>query len=165
MRETCSRSNLRSSTRVLPKVGLSFRAIRCSVRDVTMMSSMCVAGMRETDPTDAVFQETTAGDLVRSQLLGDSRYRTGCPPPSHRTSLEPESEREFPMQRLSDKIGPFGRCSQPETTPIRDFGAHVAPEPSSGSRRRRCEGRASKETGACHLAGWNECSLERLFFR
>jgi len=22
---------------------------------------------------------------------GDSRYRTGCPPPSHRTSLEPES--------------------------------------------------------------------------
>ena len=91
MRETCSRSNLRSSTRVLPKVGLSFRAIRCSVRDVTMMSSMCVAGMRETDPTDAVFQETTAGDLVRSQLLGDSRYRTGCPPPSHRTSLDPES--------------------------------------------------------------------------
>jgi len=128
MRETCSRSNLRSSTRVLPKVGLSFRAIRCSVRDVTMMSSMCVAGMRETDPTDAVFQETTAGDLVRSQLLGDSRYRTGCPPPSHRTSLEPESEREIPMQRLSDKIGPFGRCSQAETTPIRDFGAHVAPK-------------------------------------
>jgi hypothetical protein len=32
------------------------------------------------------------------------------------------------MQRLSDKIGPFGRCSQAETTPIRDFGAHVAPK-------------------------------------
>ena len=32
------------------------------------------------------------------------------------------------MQRLSDKIGPFGRCSQAETTPVRDFGAHVAPK-------------------------------------
>jgi hypothetical protein len=32
------------------------------------------------------------------------------------------------MQRLSDKIGPFGRCSQAETTPIRDFGAHVTPK-------------------------------------
>ena len=29
------------------------------------------------------------------------------------------------MQRLSDKIDPFGRCSQAETTPIRDFGAHA----------------------------------------
>jgi len=32
------------------------------------------------------------------------------------------------MQRLSDKIGPFGRFSQAETTPIRDFDAHVAPK-------------------------------------
>jgi hypothetical protein len=32
------------------------------------------------------------------------------------------------MQKLSDKIGPFGRCSQAETTPIRAFGAHVAPK-------------------------------------
>src|SRR5437899_6040820 len=32
------------------------------------------------------------------------------------------------MQRLSDKIGPFGRCSQAETTPVRDFGAVVAPK-------------------------------------
>jgi hypothetical protein len=32
------------------------------------------------------------------------------------------------MQQLSDKIGPFGRCSQAEITPIRDFGAHVAPK-------------------------------------
>jgi hypothetical protein len=29
------------------------------------------------------------------------------------------------MQRLSDKIDLFGRCSQAETTPIRDFGAHA----------------------------------------
>jgi hypothetical protein len=51
---------------------------------------------------------------------------------AHHPVIEPVSnlsrEREFPMQRLSDKIGPFGRCSQAETTPIRDFGAHVAPK-------------------------------------
>ena len=51
---------------------------------------------------------------------------------AHHPVIEPVSilsrEREFPMQRLSDKIGPFGRCSQAETTPIRDFGAHVTPK-------------------------------------
>jgi len=51
---------------------------------------------------------------------------------AHHPVIEPVSnlsrEREFPMQRLSDKIGPFGRCSQAETTPVRDFGAHVAPK-------------------------------------
>jgi len=51
---------------------------------------------------------------------------------AHHPVIEPVSnlsrEREFPMQRLSDKIGPFGRFSQAETTPIRDFDAHVAPK-------------------------------------
>jgi hypothetical protein len=51
---------------------------------------------------------------------------------AHHLVIEPVSnlsrEREFPMQRLSDKIGPFGQCSQAETTPVRDFGAHVAPK-------------------------------------
>jgi hypothetical protein len=43
-------------------------------------------------PTETAYSEAALGFAVWVGLGGgDSRYRTGCPPPSHRTSLEPES--------------------------------------------------------------------------
>ncbi len=59
---------------------------------------------------------------------------------AHHPVIEPVSnlsrEREFPMQRLSDKIGPFGRCSQAETTPIETLARMLLPS-SFGTRSGR----------------------------
>ena len=54
MRITCSAINPRSSASAALEVGWPCWATRCSFTDPTMMSSMSVAGMRETDPTDTV---------------------------------------------------------------------------------------------------------------
>src|SRR5258708_11989069 len=50
MRTTCSAITPRSFAWALLELGWSFWATRCSFTDLTMMSSMSVAGMRETDP-------------------------------------------------------------------------------------------------------------------
>src|SRR6266478_4677505 len=55
MRSTCSAiTTPRSSACALLELGSPCWATRCSFTDLTMMSSMSVAGMRETDPTDIV---------------------------------------------------------------------------------------------------------------
>src|SRR5258708_37295457 len=53
MRTTCSAITPRSSACALLELGWSCWATS-SFTDLTMMSSMSVAGMRETDPTDTV---------------------------------------------------------------------------------------------------------------
>src|ERR1700680_1422330 len=56
MRTTCSAIiTPRSSACALLEPGWSCWAPRCSFTDLTMIPSMSLAGMRETDPTDAVF--------------------------------------------------------------------------------------------------------------
>jgi hypothetical protein len=46
---------------------------------------------RKSPPVAGPFSTVSAKCQNSGLGGGDSRYRTGCPPPSHRTSLEPES--------------------------------------------------------------------------
>jgi hypothetical protein len=57
---------------------------------------------------------------------GDSRARTGDPPPSHRTRLRFRRERKFSMQRQGCKIGLFSRRRQKQRLPEAGESPHCA---------------------------------------
>src|SRR5258706_8905148 len=81
MRTTCSAITPRWSACVLPELGWPGWATSCSFTDLTMMSSMSVAGMRETDPTDIVLDSPLRRrhfDLCwLHRLLSDACCRAG----------------------------------------------------------------------------------------